>query len=152
MVSVLDRKLLREARHSAALLLAITSIIAVGVMCFVYMRSAFHSLSLEKSQYYAQCRMADFWVELKKAPLAELDRLQGIAGVTAIRPRIQFFATVDLERVAAPLNGLVLSLPDEREPVINDIVLQTGRLLHRPARQRGDRQFGLRRPSRHSSR
>src|SRR5262249_76536 len=36
------------------------------------------------------------------------------------------FATVDLERVAAPLNGLVMSLPDLREPVINDIVMRSG--------------------------
>ena len=53
------------------MLLAITSIIAVGVMCFVYMRSAYHNLSLAKWRYYAQCRMADFWIEVKKAPLAE---------------------------------------------------------------------------------
>ncbi len=38
LVSVLDRKLLREVRSSGMMLLAITSIIAVGVMCFVYMR------------------------------------------------------------------------------------------------------------------
>jgi putative ABC transport system permease protein len=125
-VSVLDRKLLREVRGSILMLLAITSIIAVGTMCFVYMRASYHNLNLAKWRYYAQCRMADFWVDMKKAPLVELDRLERLPGVAAIRPRIQFNATVDLERVAAPLNGMVLSLPDVREPVINDIVLQRG--------------------------
>ena len=115
MVSVLDRKLLREVRSSVALLLAITSIIAVGSMCFVYMRSAYHNLNLAKFRYYAQCRMADFWVEVKKAPLVELEALSKVPGVTAIRPRIQFYATVDLDRSPAPLNGMVLSLPDDRE-------------------------------------
>ena len=126
MVNVLDRKLLREVRSSKAMLLAITSIMAVGAMCFVYMRSTYHNLSLAKWRYYSQCRMADFWIEVKKAPLAEVERLNKLPGVAAIRPRIQFFATVDLERVAEPLNGLVLSLPDERQPVINDIVMQSG--------------------------
>ncbi len=126
MVSVLDRKLLREIRGSGALLMAITSIMAVGAMCFVYMRSTYHNLSLAKRRYYVQCRMADFWIEVKKAPLAEVERLNKLPGVTALRPRIQFFATVDLERVAEPLNGLVLSLPDDREPIINDIVMQSG--------------------------
>src|SRR5437763_644884 len=121
---VLDRKLLREVKSSGALLLAITSIIAVGVMCFVYMNSAYYNLNLAKSRYYAQCRMADFWVEVKKVPVAELGEVASLPGVAAIRPRIQFFATVDLERVAAPLNGLVLSLPDRRQPIINDIVLK----------------------------
>lgn len=126
MVRVLDRKLLREVRSSGALLLAITSIIAVGVMCFVYMRSAYHNLNYAKLQYYAQCRMADFWIEVKKVPLAELSSLETLPGVIEIRPRIQFFATVDLERVQAPLNGLVLSLPDHKQSIINDIVLRKG--------------------------
>jgi putative ABC transport system permease protein len=127
-VSVLDRKLWREARGSLALLGAITSVIAVGVMCFIYMRSTHHNLSLARWQYYAQCRMADFWVDVKKAPLVEVERLTELPGVTAIRPRIQFYATVDLAQVASPLNAMVLSLPDEREaqPIINDIVLETG--------------------------
>ena len=75
MGGVLDRKLLREVRSSGALLLAITSIIAVGVMCFVYMRSAYYNLSLARFRYYNQCRMADFWIELKKAPLVDVEPL-----------------------------------------------------------------------------
>jgi len=126
LVGVLDRKLLREVRSSGLTLVAITSIMAVGVMCFIYMRSAYYNLSEAKFRYYAQCRMADFWIEVKKAPLVDVERLTEVPGVTAIRPRIQFFATVDLERVAAPLNGLVMSLPDLREPVINDIVMRSG--------------------------
>ena len=57
MVSVLDRKLLREVRGSLAMLLAITSIIAVGTMCFVYMRASYHNLTLAKWRYY--CAMPD---------------------------------------------------------------------------------------------
>jgi putative ABC transport system permease protein len=90
------------------------------------MRTAYYNLSLAKFRYYNQCRMADFWIELKKAPLVDVERLTEVPGVTAIRPRIQFNATVDLERVETPLNGLVLSLPDVREPIINDIVIQSG--------------------------
>lgn len=126
MVSVLDRKLWREVHGSGSLLVAITSIIAVGVMCFVYMRSAYFNLNTAKSRYYNQCRMADFWLEMKKAPLAELDAVANLPGVLEIRPRIQFFATVDLERSPAPLNGLVLSLPDRQKPIINDLILKRG--------------------------
>ena len=126
MVGVLDRKLLREVRSSGALLFAISSIIAVGVMCFVYMRSAYYNLTLAKWQYYSQCRMGDFWVEVKKAPLAELEAIGRMPGVIGVRPRIGMYATVDLERVPTPLNGLVLSLPDNRTPIINDIVLRRG--------------------------
>jgi len=125
-VSVLDRKLLRELRASWLLLTAIVSIIAVGVACYVSMGATYHNLTEAQHRYYRQCRMADFWIDLKKVPLAELDALAELPGVAAIRPRIGFFATVDLEHVTKPLNGMVLSLPDRREPVINNVVLQRG--------------------------
>lgn len=126
MVSVLDRKLLRELRGSWGVLLAISGIMAIGVAAYVALNSAYRNLATAQRLYYSQCRMADFSLELKKVPNADLAAVAELPGVVEIRPRIQFFATVDLERVVEPLNGLVLSLPDRRSPVINDIVLRNG--------------------------
>ncbi len=152
MVSMLDRKLLREVRSSAAMLLAVTSIMAVGVMCFIYMRSTYYNLSLAKWRYYNQCRMADFWVDVKKAPLAEVEELINLPGVTAIRPRIQFFATVDLRARAraAQWPGAVAA---RRAPADHQRH-RAGkrRLLYSSAHERSDRQRGLRPPPRHSTR
>lgn len=125
-MNVLDRKLVRELRTSGGLLLAITSIMAVGVACYVALGFAYQNLTIAKRNYYSDCRMADFAIEVKKAPVAELAPLAQLPGVIEIRPRVQFLATVDLERAPEPLNGIVLSLPDRREPVINDIVLRRG--------------------------
>ncbi len=125
-MKVLDRKLLRELLASKGLILAITSLMAVGVMAFVYMRSAYANLNRAKDDYYRQCRMADFWIDVKKAPLSELEALAELPGVSEVRPRIQFYATVDLERVEEPLNGMVLSVPDKQQPIINDLVLKRG--------------------------
>ncbi len=82
---MLNRKLARELYRSQGLLLAITSIIAVGVTCYVTMQSAYHNLSAAKERYYRQCRMADFWIDVKKVPLAELDAVVRLPGVTEIR-------------------------------------------------------------------
>ncbi|MBN1911587.1 MAG: ABC transporter permease, partial [Pirellulales bacterium] len=125
-MSVLGRKLGRDLRTSLGLLLAIVSIVAVGVACFVSMGSCYLNLQDAKTRYYTQCRMADFSIELKKAPLAELQAVAELPGVAEIRPRIQFFATVDLPGTRQPLNGQVLSLPDRREPCIDDILLRRG--------------------------
>jgi putative ABC transport system permease protein len=125
-VRMLQRKLAREICRSKGLLLAITSIIAVGVMCYVAMQSAYLNLSAAKARYYRMCRMADFWIDVKKAPLAELAMLGGVRGIAEFQPRITFPATVDLENVAEPLNGQVISLPDRREAVLNDILLRQG--------------------------
>lgn len=126
MVGVLDRKLRRDIRSSAGLLLAIASIMTVGVMYLVAVASCYFNLSRAQSQYYAQGRMADFWIDLKKAPLSEVETIAAMPGVTAVRPRIQSFVTVDLPESPKPLNGLVLSLPDRRGPIVNDIVLEHG--------------------------
>ena len=47
-MSMLDRKLARELYGSKGLLLAITSIVAVGMTCFVSMRSAYYNLQQAK--------------------------------------------------------------------------------------------------------
>ncbi|NUQ62481.1 MAG: ABC transporter permease [Pirellulales bacterium] len=125
-MSVLNRKLLRELAAARWRLLAIVSIIAVGVACFVAMGSAYRNLTYQKRQYYRQCRMADFWIDLKKVPLAEVASLAGLRGVAAVQSRIRFFATVDLDGALKPLNGLILSLPNRREPILNDVVLRRG--------------------------
>lgn len=125
-MKVLDHKLLREFRAHLVMLLAVTSIIAVGVANFVTLASSYLNLSDAKRLYYTQCRMADFSIELKKVPLAELNALAEMPEVAEIRPRIQQRVTVDLDGVAEPLNGQVLSLPDRRQSIIDDIVIRQG--------------------------
>ena len=56
--------------------------------------------------------MADFWIGLKKVPLSELESLDSLSGISEVRTRIRFMATVDMANVPEPVNGAVLSLPD----------------------------------------
>ena len=125
-MSVLDRKLVREFWASIWLLLAISLIITLGVGCYVCMATVYRSLQTSKADYYSQCRMADFTIELKKSPLAEIDEIGDLPGIASIRPRISFYTTVDLPNTAQPINGLTLSLPEHREKTINDIFLRRG--------------------------
>ena len=125
-MKTLNRKLFRELRGHFGMLLAVTSIIAVGVTCLVTLASSYMNLSEAKRLYYAQCRMADFSIELKKVPLTELAPLAAMPEVAELRPRIQQMVTVDLPGVAEPLNGEVLSLPDQRRSIIDDVVIRQG--------------------------
>ena len=125
-MKTLDRKLVRDLWRSKGLLLAIASIITAGVNNWVTLQSAFQNLSNAKRDYYRQCRMADFWIDVKKVPLAELDSLRALPGIEEITPRIQFKAIVDLEDVFEPINALVISMPNDRRPVLNDLVPRQG--------------------------
>lgn len=126
MVSALSRMLRRDLLASRGLLLAIVAIITLGVMCFVTMQSAYYNLSEAQQRYYAQCRMADFWLDLRKAPKAELDRAADVPGLVGTRSRIVFLATANLPDFEAPVTVQVVSMPDQRRSVINDIVLREG--------------------------
>lgn len=125
-MKTLDRKLRRDLGGALGRILAILCIIAIGVAGYVEMRSCYNNLSSAKDRYYAQCRMADFSIELKKAPLAELRAIERLPDIVEMRPRIAFFATVDLEGEPELLNAQVLSIPDERKTAVNDIVLRRG--------------------------
>ena len=125
-IPALDRMLLREIARGGGVLVAIALITAVGIMAFVSMLTTYRNLDQSRASYYARCRMADFWVDLKKAPLAEVELLRDVPGVADLHSRISFSVLVDLADVAKPLGGSVISMPETRQPVINDIVIRQG--------------------------
>lgn len=122
----LDRKIKRDALQSWLLIAAVSLIIAVGIASFVSMMSAYLNLEQALNHYYGKSRLADFWIDLKKAPEQEAARLKEFEGVAEIRSRIQFRILLDLEDSSKPIGSLLLSLPDDSKPVLNNIILQKG--------------------------
>ncbi len=125
-MGALDRKLLRDIGQSWHMLLAISAIIAAGIGCFVGMMSAAQNLEYARSNYYSSCRLADFWIDLKKAPVQEVKRLAAVRGISEIQERIQFRVLLDLPGTEKPIGTMVISLPDEAESIINNIIIRTG--------------------------
>jgi len=125
-VNSLDRKLLRDLGQTWKMLLAVASIIGIGIGCFVGMLSAARNLTAAQAQYYSTCRMADFWIELKKAPVQEVLRIADLAGVSELRTRIQYQVMVDLPDEVKPVGGLMMSMPEEPQPMINGLVMRSG--------------------------
>jgi putative ABC transport system permease protein len=108
------------------MLIAILAIITAGIGCMVGMLATFNNLDSAKIAYYSTCRMADFWIDLKKAPTTAIDEIASIEGISTVYPRIVKEVIVDLEGVSKPLSGKVISLPSTRKPVLNNIVLRSG--------------------------
>ncbi|MCA9246290.1 MAG: ABC transporter permease [Planctomycetales bacterium] len=126
-MSVLARKLRRDVWHAKVTMLAIAAIMTCGVLCFVMMRSLYFDLSTAQDDYYRECRMADFWADLKKAPLQVVERIASIPGVASASGRISFLATVDLPTSVKPLRAQVLSLEAHDGTRHNRILLRRGR-------------------------
>lgn len=125
-MSVLEAKLRRDLWANRALLSAVAAIVMVGVGCLVGFLSTSRNLETAKNDYYQRTLLADFWVDLKKAPVTEALRLAAIPGVAAVRPRLTADVSVDLPEVSRPLSGRLVSLPAQRRDVINNVMLRSG--------------------------
>jgi putative ABC transport system permease protein len=124
--SILNRRLLRFVRRSWLRLTAISTIMAIGVACFVGLSTTWRNLVRGQNDFYRQCRMADFSVELTRLPLADLATISPIPGVVELQSRIVTSAIVDLPDSLETINGLVLSLPEDPEPTINGVMIMRG--------------------------
>jgi len=126
-MGTLDRKLLRNLRSMRSQIAAIVLIVACGVAAFVTVLTAYRGLKSTRDTYYARYRMADLFAPVKRAPRAVLADLERIPGVRRAEGRIVFDVTLDLEGLDQPASGRVISVPDRRRPILNDLHLARGR-------------------------
>ncbi|NEX11870.1 MAG: ABC transporter permease [Prosthecochloris sp.] len=125
----LNRKLLRELLHMKGQMLAVAAVVACGISVFVSMSSVEYSLRLSKQTYYSQYRFADVFMQVKRAPLSMIDLVRTIDGVAAVRTRIIADVTLDVAGLDEPASGRLVSIPEKRRQVLNDVFLREGRYI-----------------------
>ena len=128
-ISALNRKLLRDLAAMRSQAFAIALVVAAGVAMYVMYLSNFESLQRTQRAYYRAQRFADVFAALKRAPLRVGSSIAAIPGVTAIDLRVVANVTLDLEDLDAPAAGRFVSIPADRRPVLNDLVLRRGRWI-----------------------
>ncbi|MEO8157897.1 MAG: FtsX-like permease family protein [Betaproteobacteria bacterium] len=126
-----DRMLARDLWHLRGQLLAAALVVACGVASFLTMRLMYESLLVARDDYYRELRFADVFVQLKRAPDSLKARIAEIPGVAAVRTRVVMGVTLDVPGLAEPATGRLVSVPDGREPMINDLFLRRGRYIER---------------------
>lgn len=133
MVSSLDKKLLRDLWRIKGQAVAIVAVIACGIATFVMSLSTISSLELTRATYYNRYRFAHVFTHLKRAPETLRARLQEIPGISQVQTRIVRDVTLDVPGLAEPAVGRLISIPDRRKAMLNDIYLRSGRYID-PAR------------------
>ena len=129
MISSLDRKLLRDLWKIKGQAIAITAVISCGIATFVMSLSTLYSLELTRATYYNRYRFAHVFAHLKRAPETLKARLQEIPGVAQVQARIVMDVTLDVEGLAEPAVGRLISIPDRKTTSLNEIYLRSGRYI-----------------------
>jgi putative ABC transport system permease protein len=129
MVSVLDRKVLRDLWHLRGQMAAVAVIVACGVATVVTLRTAYDSLRISQTLYYRDYRFADVFAPLSRAPEALARRVAAISGVSQVQTRVVVHVTLAVPGLAEPAIGRLVSVPDHRRPSLNDLHLRAGRYV-----------------------
>lgn len=128
MLSSLHRKLFRELWAMRGQALAIALVVASGVSTFVMSLSTLDSLQWTQATFYNDSRFADAFVSLKRAPEGLVRRVREIPGVDQVEPRVMAAVNLDIEDYPDPATGMLVSLGEHGEPLLNRLHLREGRL------------------------
>ena len=85
---VLLRKLLRDLLNYKVALLALIVIITIGIGSFVGMSAVFRDMDGTRQHYYTGYRLADFTVDMKRAPEWAVEGVASLPNVRAVRGRV----------------------------------------------------------------
>ncbi len=129
MIAHLDRKLLRDLSRLKGQAIAVSVVMACGLMMMIMARSLIASLDGTRADYYESNRFAEVFSSLKRAPNYIVDQIAALPGVAGVQPDIAGQVTLDLPGLDEPASGLVRSLPDYGEPELNRLYLRRGRWL-----------------------
>ncbi len=125
----LDHKLWRDLWNLRGPAFAITLVLASGVASFVMFMSTLDSLLLSRDIYFRDYRFAEIFAPLKRAPETVGERLAEIPGVDKVDTRVVAPLRIDIEGFDEPVNGLITSIPDSGQAVLNRLYLRRGRLI-----------------------
>ncbi|MEM8933245.1 MAG: ABC transporter permease, partial [Acidobacteriota bacterium] len=125
----IHRKLLRDLWEIKGQVIAIATVIGVGIAMFLAYLSTFNSLRGTQEAYYDRYRFADVFANAKRVPLDVLDRIEQIPGVAQAEARVVADVTLDVAGMEEPITGHLVSAPEVDRATLNDMALLRGRYL-----------------------
>lgn len=128
-MKTLDRKLRRDLWSMRSQALAIALIIVSGVATFIMSISTLDSLMLTRRLFYREYRFADAFASLKRAPESLVDQIREIRGVEQVESRVVAEVRLRVPGFEEPVVGRLVSIPDEGQPLLNQVYLRKGRLV-----------------------
>ena len=126
-IRALDKKLLRDLWRLKGQVLSIALVIASGVAMLVMALSTYEALKVTSDAYYDRYRFAQVFASVKRAPRQLEQRIKEIPGVQSVQLRVVMEAVLDVAEFPEPLMGRLVSIPEEQQPILNQLILASGR-------------------------
>jgi len=123
---LLTKKLLRDVRQAVGQFIAAAAVLACGLAVYVGLYSTYRNLTLSRDSYYRQYHFADFFIELERAPLSVVRRVEAIPGVLRARGRIVKDVPVEVAGNDESAVARLISMPEKRTHIVNDIHMVSG--------------------------
>lgn len=127
-MTLLDRKLVRDLRALKSQALAVALVMACGLAMMIMTRSLMRSLESTRQAYYEEHRFAQVFARLKRAPNSVGAELAAIPGVAAVQTGVAIQVTLDVPGLTEPAVGMINSLPEHGELMLNRPYLRSGEL------------------------
>ncbi len=128
-MGALDRKLWRDVWHLRGQALAIALVLASGVATFIMFLATLDTLQITRADFYRDYRFAEVFAPLKRAPDGLRKRIADLPGVDRVDTRVVAPVTIDIAGFDEPITGIITSVPDHGEPVLNRLYLKSGRMV-----------------------
>lgn len=128
-MAMLNRKLWRDLWAMKTQAFAIALVMAAGIGTFVMSTGMMASLEDTRDAYYERSRFADVFLGLKRAPESLKQRIKDIPGVRQVETRVVVGAILDIEGMVEPATGLLVSIPERGEPLLNTLYMRMGRMV-----------------------
>lgn len=124
----MTRKLLRDVLNMRGMVLVIALMITCGTATYITFLSTLDSLQQTQQNYYQEYYFSNVFASLKRAPNSLASRIRDIEGVNRVETRIQAGVNLEVPGFNEAVIGMITSLPDEQEPLLNRLYLREGRL------------------------
>jgi putative ABC transport system permease protein len=124
---LLRRKLLREIWQSKFRFLAVSSVVAIGIILYTASYMSFLNLSKSYQYTYEQLHFEDLLIRVEEAPERAVDKLSQLPNVEELTPRVSDPMGMELED-GTRITGQIIGIPAER-PYVNMLHIRSGRDL-----------------------
>ena len=115
--------------HLRGQILATALVVACGIASFVSMRSTYDSLLITQQNYYSEYRFGDIFAHVNAGPDTVRPAIEKIPGVATLQTRIVSEAILNLPNMREPAQGRIVSIPDRKTSMLNDLHMVRGRYV-----------------------